>query len=159
MPQSKKSHGLRSGNRGGHRFQKCRPTRLFCEMVFEDVLKTKGNAWRSSILHKNCARKELTCLQIWNNSIPVLQSILSECDVHRCPVIEHVTGPIALNSSTKFKGKTKILMARDLPAKDFSGTSDPYIKLYLLPDRKKKFQTRVRKKIRFKSIEPDCFVL
>ncbi|XP_055952536.1 synaptotagmin-9-like [Argiope bruennichi] len=40
----------------------------------------------------------------------------------------------------------KILMARDLPAKDFSGTSDPYIKLYLLPDRKKKFQTRVHRR-------------
>ena len=37
----------------------------------------------------------------------------------------------------------QVLQARDLPAKDFSGTSDPYVKIYLLPDRKKKFQTKV----------------
>lgn len=37
----------------------------------------------------------------------------------------------------------QVLQGRELPAKDFSGTSDPYIKIYLLPDRKKKFQTRV----------------
>ncbi|XP_013864887.1 synaptotagmin-10 isoform X1 [Austrofundulus limnaeus] len=40
----------------------------------------------------------------------------------------------------------KILKALDLPAKDFTGTSDPYVKMYLLPDRKKKFQTRVHRK-------------
>ncbi|GCC22420.1 synaptotagmin-10 isoform X2 [Chiloscyllium punctatum] len=39
-----------------------------------------------------------------------------------------------------------ILKSLDLPAKDFSGTSDPYVKIYLLPDRKKKFQTRVHRK-------------
>ncbi|XP_056133109.1 synaptotagmin-10 isoform X2 [Lampris incognitus] len=37
----------------------------------------------------------------------------------------------------------KILKALDLPAKDLTGTSDPYVKIYLLPERKKKFQTRV----------------
>lgn len=31
----------------------------------------------------------------------------------------------------------------DLPAKDSNGFSDPYVKIYLLPDRKKKFQTKV----------------
>lgn len=38
-----------------------------------------------------------------------------------------------------------ILKAVDLPAKDLCGTSDPYVKVYLLPDRKK-FQTRVHRK-------------
>lgn len=44
----------------------------------------------------------------------------------------------------------KILKALDLPAKDANGFSDPYVKIYLLPDRKKKFQTKVL---------PTCFIL
>ncbi|XP_037387917.1 synaptotagmin-6 isoform X1 [Pygocentrus nattereri] len=39
-----------------------------------------------------------------------------------------------------------ILKAMDLPAKDLCGSSDPYVKIYLLPDRKCKFQTRVHRK-------------
>ncbi|KAI1890697.1 hypothetical protein AGOR_G00156310 [Albula goreensis] len=39
-----------------------------------------------------------------------------------------------------------VLKAFDLPAKDFCGSSDPYVKVYLLPDRKRKFQTRVHRK-------------
>lgn len=39
-----------------------------------------------------------------------------------------------------------ILKAYDLPAKDLCGSSDPYVKIYLLPDRKRKFQTRVHRK-------------
>ncbi|XP_071484880.1 synaptotagmin-6-like [Diadema antillarum] len=36
--------------------------------------------------------------------------------------------------------------AVNLPAKDFSGTSDPYVKIYLCPDRKRKYQTKVHRK-------------
>ncbi|EHB00605.1 Synaptotagmin-10 [Heterocephalus glaber] len=40
----------------------------------------------------------------------------------------------------------KIIKALDLPEKDFTGTSGPHVKTYLLPDRKKKFQTHVHRK-------------
>ncbi|XP_053908307.1 synaptotagmin-3 [Cuculus canorus] len=40
----------------------------------------------------------------------------------------------------------RVLRAIDLPAKDSNGFSDPYVKIYLLPDRKKKFQTKVHRK-------------
>lgn len=36
-----------------------------------------------------------------------------------------------------------VVEAQDVPAKDFSGTSDPYARVMLLPDRKKKFDTKV----------------
>ncbi|CAK9804677.1 SYT9 [Anthophora plagiata] len=40
----------------------------------------------------------------------------------------------------------KILEARDLPVKDATGSSDPYVKVYLSPDRKKMYETRVHLK-------------
>ncbi|KAL1505610.1 hypothetical protein ABEB36_005135 [Hypothenemus hampei] len=40
----------------------------------------------------------------------------------------------------------KLFAARDLPVKDTFGTCDPYVKLHLLPDRKKKYQTKVHRK-------------
>ncbi|XP_076079614.1 synaptotagmin-1-like isoform X2 [Mytilus galloprovincialis] len=39
-----------------------------------------------------------------------------------------------------------VIQAADLPGMDMSGTSDPYVKVYLLPDKKKKFETKVHRK-------------
>ena len=36
--------------------------------------------------------------------------------------------------------------AEEIPAMDMSGTSDPYVKVFLLPDKKKKFETKVHRK-------------
>ncbi|CAG5958073.1 unnamed protein product [Menidia menidia] len=44
-----------------------------------------------------------------------------------------------------------ILQAAELPAMDVGGSSDPYVKLYLLPDKKKKFETKVHRK----TLEPN----
>ena len=40
----------------------------------------------------------------------------------------------------------RVQRAVNLPAKDFSGTSDPYVKVMLLPDRKHKLETKIKKK-------------
>ncbi|XP_066882830.1 synaptotagmin-2 isoform X2 [Kogia breviceps] len=39
-----------------------------------------------------------------------------------------------------------ILQAAELPALDMGGTSDPYVKVFLLPDKKKKYETKVHRK-------------
>ncbi|KAG5442688.1 Arf guanine nucleotide exchange factor syt1, partial [Clonorchis sinensis] len=39
-----------------------------------------------------------------------------------------------------------VIQATDLPGMDMSGTSDPYVKVFLLPEKKKKFETKVHRK-------------
>ena len=39
-----------------------------------------------------------------------------------------------------------VIDAFELPAMDISGTSDPYVKVFVLPDKKKKFETKVHRK-------------
>ncbi len=38
------------------------------------------------------------------------------------------------------------LQCKELPAMDIGGTSDPYVKLHMLPEKKKKFLTKKLKK-------------
>lgn len=40
----------------------------------------------------------------------------------------------------------RIMCAVDLAAKDMSGTSDPYVKVMLLPDKKHKLVTNIKRK-------------
>ena len=40
----------------------------------------------------------------------------------------------------------RIISASDLAAKDMSGTSDPYVKVMLLPDKKRKLTTNIKRK-------------
>ena len=40
----------------------------------------------------------------------------------------------------------RIIRAIELPAKDFSGTSDPYVKILLLPDKKHKLTTNIKRR-------------
>ena len=39
-----------------------------------------------------------------------------------------------------------IIEAENVPAKDFGGYSDPYVRVMLLPDKRKKFETKVQKR-------------
>ena len=40
----------------------------------------------------------------------------------------------------------RVMRGVELPAKDFSGTSDPYVKIMLLPDKKHKLQTNIKRR-------------
>ncbi|CAG0882527.1 unnamed protein product [Darwinula stevensoni] len=40
----------------------------------------------------------------------------------------------------------KIIQGKDLPAKDLSGTSDPYVRVTLLPDKKHRLETKIRRR-------------
>ncbi|KAL7645439.1 UNVERIFIED_CONTAM: hypothetical protein RMT77_003825 [Armadillidium vulgare] len=53
----------------------------------------------------------------------------------------------SLNYDAEMEGLIiKVIQAQDLPVKDVTGSSDPYIKIYLLPDRAKKFCTKVHRR-------------
>ncbi|KAL2088961.1 hypothetical protein ACEWY4_015860 [Coilia grayii] len=72
----------------------------------------------------------------------------SEEDDHEGAVVEKL-GRIQFSLGYSFQDSTltvKILKGQDLPAKDFSGTSDPFVKIYLLPDKKHKLETKVKRK-------------
>ena len=63
--------------------------------------------------------------------------------------VDYNLGKIQIALSYDFQTLTltlKILQASGLPAKDFTGTSDPYVKILLLPDKKHKLLTKVKKK-------------
>ena len=45
-----------------------------------------------------------------------------------------------------FQLSVSVIQAADLPGMDMSGTSDPYVKVYLAPDKKKKLETKVHRK-------------
>lgn len=38
------------------------------------------------------------------------------------------------------------LQGKDLPAKDLSGTSDPYVRVTLLPDKKHRLETKIKRR-------------
>ncbi|GFG30950.1 hypothetical protein Cfor_04046 [Coptotermes formosanus] len=40
----------------------------------------------------------------------------------------------------------RILTAKELPAKDISGTSDPYVRVTLLPDKKHRLETKIKRR-------------
>ncbi|XP_046890209.1 synaptotagmin-1b [Hypomesus transpacificus] len=74
---------------------------------------------------------------------------LTKSDKEEEPKEEEKLGKLEFSLDYNFTENTLavgILQACDLPAMDMGGSSDPYVKLCLLPDRKRKFETKVHRK-------------
>ena len=93
---------------------------------------------------------------MWRNVKNIATMLMEDPEV----VEEHATGPIVEGVDYKlgriqfgltydFQNLTltlRIIRATELPAKDVTGTSDPYVKILLLPDKKHKLLTKVKKR-------------
>lgn len=84
----------------------------------------------------------------WSAFVAPQLSPGSEDDDGEGPISEKL-GRIQFSIGYSFQNTTltvKVLKGQELPAKDFSGTSDPFVKIYLLPDKKHKLETKVKRK-------------
>lgn len=62
---------------------------------------------------------------------------------------EEYVGQIHFSVEYDYQNTTlvlKILQGKELPAKDLSGTSDPYVKVTLLPDKKHRLETKIKRR-------------
>ncbi|KAK1906295.1 Synaptotagmin-1 [Dissostichus eleginoides] len=74
---------------------------------------------------------------------------LTETEIEEEPKEDQKLGKLQYSLDYNFTENTLmvgIIQAAELPAMDMGGTSDPYVKVYLLPDKKKKFETKVHRK-------------
>lgn len=62
---------------------------------------------------------------------------------------EEYVGQIHFSVEYDYQNTTlvlKVLQGKELPAKDLSGTSDPYVKVTLLPDKKHRLETKIKRR-------------
>ncbi|KAK4822784.1 hypothetical protein QYF61_019975 [Mycteria americana] len=99
--------------------------------------------------HKTEPRSSVSDLVNSLTSEMLMLSPGSEDDEGHDGVSRENLGRIQFSVGYNFQESTltvKIMKAQELPAKDFSGTSDPFVKIYLLPDKKHKLETKVKRK-------------
>merc|ERR1711935_322060 len=85
-----------------------------------------------------------------NKTTDKVQPDLADCDGPKCDDKKRDDlGRLQFSLDYDFQNNNlavNLMQASDLAAMDMNGTSDPYVKVYLLPDKKKKFETKVHRK-------------
>ncbi|XP_061415814.1 synaptotagmin-1-like isoform X1 [Lethenteron reissneri] len=78
-----------------------------------------------------------------------LETVLTEGDEKEEEKEEEKLGKLQFSIDYDFQNNqltVGVIQAAELPALDMGGTSDPYVKLFLMPDKKKKYETKVHRK-------------
>jgi len=72
-----------------------------------------------------------------------------KAEVEKAQISKEYLGKLQYKLEYDFNNQTlnvTAIQCAELPALDMGGTSDPYIKIYLMPDKKRKFETKVHRK-------------
>uniref|UniRef100_T1J5H1 C2 domain-containing protein n=1 Tax=Strigamia maritima TaxID=126957 RepID=T1J5H1_STRMM len=90
------------------------------------------------------ARDVVGAMQFWQNrSLSQLDMFIDQSEpTENC-------GQIQFSLEYDFPTSTlilKIMQAKEIPAKDLSGTSDPYVRVTLLPDKKHRLETKIKRR-------------
>uniref|UniRef100_A0A1I7X149 Synaptotagmin n=1 Tax=Heterorhabditis bacteriophora TaxID=37862 RepID=A0A1I7X149_HETBA len=106
--------------------------------------KKKSNIWHfNNILAlTNESLKDVVVNKVIDVKDVVKAKVMKEtgCKFVLCELLNHLDFNYILQLTVT------VIQAEDLPGMDMSGTSDPYVKLYLLPEKKKKVETKVHRK-------------
>uniref|UniRef100_A0A1A9V129 C2 domain-containing protein n=1 Tax=Glossina austeni TaxID=7395 RepID=A0A1A9V129_GLOAU len=73
---------------------------------------------------------------------------MTDMYIDNCDTSENV-GQIYFSLEYDFQNTSlilKVLQGKELPAKDLSGTSDPYVRVTLLPDKKHRLETKIKRR-------------
>ncbi|KAL9873490.1 synaptotagmin 7 isoform 5-T17 [Glossina fuscipes fuscipes] len=73
---------------------------------------------------------------------------MTDMYIDNCDTSENV-GQIHFSLEYDFQNTSlilKVLQGKELPAKDLSGTSDPYVRVTLLPDKKHRLETKIKRR-------------
>lgn len=119
-------------------------THHFCACVFQERVNGGGSS-ASSPYHKGLSSDTESAGAIGDDAMGLPFPIEEPEYVQ----LGDKLGKIQFSLSYDFQEMTltlKIMRAIELPAKDFSGTSDPYVKIMLLPDKKNRLQTNIKRK-------------
>ncbi|TRY91641.1 hypothetical protein DNTS_017031 [Danionella cerebrum] len=113
---------------------------LFKKMIFKKKKERGGKEKNENSINMSSVREEGTKQPIHHGSNSDLKEEDSESK--EAPKLGKLLYTLDYNftDSTLVVG---VIQAEGLAAMDMSGYSDPYVKVYLLPDKKKKFETKV----------------
>jgi len=109
---------------------------------------TSSGADKSSSMHNkslaNLKQGDHPSMAFWQNrSISLVDMYIDNSEP-----TENV-GNIHFSLEYDFENTTlilKIIQGKELPAKDMSGTSDPYVRVTLLPDKKHRLETKIKRR-------------
>nr|XP_022288260.1 synaptotagmin-7-like isoform X3 [Crassostrea virginica] len=139
--------GVRNGAGVGHgHYQAMGGTPTHRPLIKTDSTKSQSADDVNNSLWKGMRNIAFTLME---NASQDAETVEAASSIDVTEGVDCKLGRLQIGLSYDFQSLTltlKVIQATGLVAKDFTGTSDPYVKILLLPDKRHKLVTKVKKK-------------